>query len=868
MKKLILWISTCWIIGIYCISSEINGLFAGGSAPGVVYKYLGGNQWEVISPSLGYAVLSLVEYDGYLWAGTTSEFGGWGGVGRIYRYDGSSWTLVGDNLDNAVCSLAVYKGELYAGTAWNGMRLYKYTPGRTNCGIPNWTRVVDETAWTGTRALYVVDNYLLMGDILWDYIGHWDGENFYRDQLVTTGSCIYDFQKYDDYLYAAAYGGRLWYSKNVTDWEVALQYYDGNMWELEVFDGKFYMAYNNGELREYSGVGDLRGRTVYIAPDGIISMLSTGLYLYFGTGGDAIGYGGDAEGVASIYKYNGEIQPELISSEGVFGTGVQVLYISQLRGIPIDFRFSRDLSFNNHSPEVRYLQILLNNIDPETCLAKSGPGSPGNETTKFGALTLEAVKRFQKKYLGIPNPTGYVGPATRQKLNEILDGTFTDIYKAQNNLLSKKERKLEIWRCIKDLTGSYLPTNFPVEIVLAVATHETGDFAHWNNEHIADDWGRGIMQITSDHFVGAGGVNARSNVCMQCKMRKAKIFCSMYYSNTSMGIEANIRDGLFALGEKYRDVNKHAIKPPENYTEEEVIWISTVQRYNGFRRNPSKYIYKIGKTLIRLADGEFGIFPGFNEERAKALGEKFIKAYNERITLYSPAELYILDNQGNITGLMDGVIKEEIPNSIYDKKTKTAIIFFPSHGYRYIVKGLKEGVYTLIIEFFVEGNSVAFSASEIPLSTGAIHQYSVNWDALARGEEGVILQIDINGDGVFERTIRAGNELSGEDFGIVPPGQIISLGPHPVSSEGCIFWLNLPEDAVEATLKIFDVDGALLVSIPLDPKADRCPETGRWIPQDAQGRLLGTGLYLYLVEIVHADGTVTYSPVQKMVIQR
>ena len=92
--------------------------------------------------------------------------------------------------------------------------------------------------------------------------------------------------------------------------------------------------------------------------------------------------------------------------------------------------------------------------------------------------------------------------------------------------------------------------------------------------------------------------------------------------------------------------------------------------------------------------------------------------------------------------------------------------------------------------------------------------------------------------------------------------------PHPVPPEGCIFWLNLPDDVVEATLKIFDVDGALLVSIPLDPDTDRYPETGRWVPQDAQGRLLGTGLYLYLVEIVHADGTVTYSPVQKMVIQR
>jgi uncharacterized repeat protein (TIGR01451 family) len=130
--------------------------------------------------------------------------------------------------------------------------------------------------------------------------------------------------------------------------------------------------------------------------------------------------------------------------------------------------------------------------------------------------------------------------------------------------------------------------------------------------------------------------------------------------------------------------------------------------------------------------------------------------------------------------------------------------------------------------------------------------------------------------GNFVIEIRAQALFSGGDVQIttlkvlparVTP-QFIKVGPNPVPPEGCIFWLNFPDDVVEATLKIFDVDGALVVSIPLDPAADRYPETGRWVPQDAQGRLLGTGLYLYCVEIKHADGTITYSPVQKMVIRR
>jgi len=96
----------------------------------------------------------------------------------------------------------------------------------------------------------------------------------------------------------------------------------------------------------------------------------------------------------------------------------------------------------------------------------------------------------------------------------------------------------------------------------------------------------------------------------------------------------------------------------------------------------------------------------------------------------------------------------------------------------------------------------------------------------------------------------------------------INFGPNPVTSDGCVFWLCLPDATTSATLEIFDVDGALLVSIPLDPLADRYPAAGRWIPEDDQGRLLGTGLYLYVVEIEHADGTTTFSPAQKMVIKR
>jgi len=318
-------------------------LYAGTSGPGLVYQYLGDDDWRIIGNMTEfdndvYAVADLVEYQGQLWAGVTTGYGGTTGVGRVYVRDGdTSWTCVGNNMDHAVISLAVYKGNLYAGTGRGAFRLYKYTPGETDCGIQNWTRVVN-TSWDGVRSLYVSYNssqyLLLMGDAYYDRIAHWDGENFTEDRTNNDGSCIYDFADFGDYVYASAYAGRLFKSSDRKNWQVQLGYYDGPMWELERVQDKLYMAYDSGELRWWNGSGSARGTQIDVdpstaginpAPDGIISMATDGSNLYFGTGGDAIGYPYTIGGIANIYKYDGT-STELISDHDQFGEGVQVLY--------------------------------------------------------------------------------------------------------------------------------------------------------------------------------------------------------------------------------------------------------------------------------------------------------------------------------------------------------------------------------------------------------------------------------------------------------------------------------------------------------------------------------------------------------------
>lgn len=83
---------------------------------------------------------------------------------------------------------------------------------------------------------------------------------------------------------------------------------------------------------------------------------------------------------------------------------------------------TRGLGLGSSGADVRELQAVLNS-DPDTFVATSGLGSKGAESTYFGLGTQNAVQKFQIKYniaqygqAGF----GYVGPATRAKLNSLI----------------------------------------------------------------------------------------------------------------------------------------------------------------------------------------------------------------------------------------------------------------------------------------------------------------------------------------------------------------------------------------------------------------------------------------------------------------
>lgn len=73
-------------------------------------------------------------------------------------------------------------------------------------------------------------------------------------------------------------------------------------------------------------------------------------------------------------------------------------------------QFSRNLTVGSSGLDVQTLQKYLN--AKGFTVALTGPGSPGNETSFFGALTRAALARFQKAN-NISPAVGYFGPITR-----------------------------------------------------------------------------------------------------------------------------------------------------------------------------------------------------------------------------------------------------------------------------------------------------------------------------------------------------------------------------------------------------------------------------------------------------------------------
>ena len=107
---------------------------------------------------------------------------------------------------------------------------------------------------------------------------------------------------------------------------------------------------------------------------------------------------------------------ELFISLGIISSDKATQARAAVSGYTTTSSFTLDLKVGSRGTEVTNLQKSLN-TDSRTQVASSGAGSPGNESSYFGALTKSAVMKYQI-IKGI-SATGMVDAATRASLNAV-----------------------------------------------------------------------------------------------------------------------------------------------------------------------------------------------------------------------------------------------------------------------------------------------------------------------------------------------------------------------------------------------------------------------------------------------------------------
>jgi hypothetical protein len=166
------------------------------------------------------------------------------------------------------------------------------------------------------------------------------------------------------------------------------------------------------------------------------------------------------------------------------------------------------------------------------------------------------------------------------------------------------------------------------------------------------------------------------------------------------------------------------------------------------------------------------------DDRAKVgeVTEVSKESYTD-VAMGSPGNVHMYDSLGRHVGV-DGAgnVEYGIPNSFYFSHytvetedgeqvfPERIIIFDPCDKYVYEVVGTEQRTYDLSIKQVKDGNEIIVEGNDIPTSLGAVHDYIVDWEVLSRGEEGVTLHIDADGDGQSEMTITSDAELTADDL--------------------------------------------------------------------------------------------------------
>ena len=140
------------------------------------------------------------------------------------------------------------------------------------------------------------------------------------------------------------------------------------------------------------------------------------------------------------------------------------------------YTWTRDLTMGSEGADVMKLQQFLNSY-PDLRVGVTGAGSAGMETMFFGPATAAAVSKMQVMFRaevltpnGLVNPTGYFGPSSRSKANDlcVADATPVEVDEAEEGAEEEAEEEMDM-----TLGGEASLDNFELED--GESTIEEGD---------------------------------------------------------------------------------------------------------------------------------------------------------------------------------------------------------------------------------------------------------------------------------------------------------------------------------------------------------------------------------------------------------
>lgn len=292
----------------------------GTTRPGSLYQYESGN-WEQRGGQLTNddgSITDIVEYQGTLYAGATTDPRQGSGTGTVYAYENNDWVEVGDSLQDEVTTLAIYADSLYAGTSYGTGVLYEYEGGSS------WTEVFSESSLDGISASKVWDGKLFVGDSLHDIFGYYDGSG-YHEEADRGGSCVFAIESHNGDLYAGAEYGYL-YKRNGGSWDRISSGFGGANYTLASYQGTLYVGDQDNRLRIWNETQQ-QLETVHEFQDSVVALTPGPDGLYVGIGQNAAEYEGGYrdEGTSAVYRW-ADGSAEGLSDINAFGSAAQVIY--------------------------------------------------------------------------------------------------------------------------------------------------------------------------------------------------------------------------------------------------------------------------------------------------------------------------------------------------------------------------------------------------------------------------------------------------------------------------------------------------------------------------------------------------------------